>query len=77
MPVFEDAVRPYQLPATASPTAELNLFNLVSQAPVIVIAGQSGGIGTLPQLQTGRRVWTETTSYYEPQKADEKVANEQ
>jgi hypothetical protein len=76
MPVFEDAVRPYQLPTSAPATSELNLFNLASQAPIIVVAG-SGGLSSLPPLQTGRRVWTETTTYYEPQTASEKVANEQ
>jgi hypothetical protein len=75
MPVFEDAVRPYQLPTSAPATSELSLFNIVSQAPVVVTAG-SGGLGSLPPIQTGRRVMTITWTYYEPQKASEKLANE-
>ena len=75
MPIFEDAVRPYQLPNSSPPTSELNLFNLVSQAPIVVTAG-SGSLGSLPPLQTGKRVVTITWTYYEPQKASEKTANE-
>lgn len=72
MPIYEDAVRPFQLPQNAPATVELNLFNAVSQAPITVVAGQNGSIGALPPIQTSQRTYSLTITSYMDQTATER-----
>lgn len=53
MSLFDDVVRPYQLPTNAPATIFRSQYNLAARPPVIITPGQSANGITNAPLQTG------------------------
>jgi len=57
MAIFDDVVRPYQLPNNSPTQLYLSQYNRASRTPVIITPGQSSnGLQQVP-LQTGRKTY--------------------
>lgn len=77
MAVFEDAVRPYQLPQTVPAQLYLSQFNLVSQQPILITPGFGGTAGVeLPPIMTGSANAQQVVTSYCPQASVEQTASE-
>jgi hypothetical protein len=79
MPVlFEDTVRPYQLPQNSPAQLYLSQYGLTSNQPIYVTPGFGGsGSGQLPPIQTASAHYDITVTSYVDQAASEPTAVEQ
>lgn len=62
--IFQDVVRPYQLPRDAPAAVYRSQYNLASRPPVVITPGQNGnGVNPSP-LQTGNASYHIEVTYY-------------